>query len=132
MNFGEQRAGVITAFNPRTVKMLHPKTPAFHGHKKGMMSAITTLADELSMTPTRTKRAKNIASGGEMVGLGVNHIDMLPKESRNGGLDYIFQTCKQDLSSGPALTGQLLSDGSQPGHRLSFAPWSISITSLSS
>lgn len=28
--------------------------------------------------------------------VGVKHLDMLLRESRNGGLDYIFQTCKDD------------------------------------
>ncbi|KAJ4013717.1 hypothetical protein NW766_005956 [Fusarium irregulare] len=90
MTFGEHRARGTTAFDPRTVKMLHPKTPAFYGNKKGMMSHITTLADELPMTPTQTEHTKKIASGDEVVGLGVEHIDMLLRESRNGGLDYIF------------------------------------------
>lgn len=36
---------------------------------------------------------KEIASGDEIFSLGVDHIERL-KESRNGGLDYIFQTCK--------------------------------------
>jgi hypothetical protein len=106
MNFGEHRARVITAFDPRTVKMLHPKTPAFYGNKTGMMNHVANLADELPMTPTRTKHAKKIASGDEIVGLGLGHIDMLLKESRNSGLDYIFQTCKQDPHLGP-LTGHL-------------------------
>ena len=88
------------AFDPRTVKMLHHKTPAFYGNKKGMMSQITTLADELPMTPTRTKHAKKIAPGDEIIGLGVEHIDML-RESRHGGLGYIFQTCKEDPHLGP-------------------------------
>jgi hypothetical protein len=107
MNFGEHRAGVITAFDPgpRTVKMLHPKTPAFYGNKKGMMNHVANLADELPMTPTRTKHAKKIASSDEIVGLGVNHIDILLKESRNGGLDYIFQTCKYDPHLGPPTQG---------------------------
>ena len=100
MTFGEHRAGGTTAFDPRTVKMLHPKTPAFYGNKKGMMSQITALVDELPMTLARMKHAKKIASGDEIVGLGVEHIDML-RESRNGGLDYIFQPAKRP-SSGPA------------------------------
>ena len=74
MTFAEHRVGVTTPFDPRTVKMLHPKTPAFYGNRKGMMSKITTLADKLPMTPTRTKHTKKIASGDESVGLCVEHI----------------------------------------------------------
>ncbi|RBR24354.1 uncharacterized protein FIESC28_02844 [Fusarium coffeatum] len=101
MNFGEHRAGVITGCNPRTVKMLNPKTLTFYGKKKGMMNRIANLVDELPMTPTRTRHAKKIASGDEIVGLGVEHIDMLLKESHNSGLGYILQTCKQDPHLGP-------------------------------
>ncbi|RGP58845.1 hypothetical protein FLONG3_11358, partial [Fusarium longipes] len=50
MNFGAHRAGVISAFDPRTVKMLDNKTQAFYGRKEKLISRFATLADELPLT----------------------------------------------------------------------------------
>ncbi|OBS25871.1 hypothetical protein FPOA_06405 [Fusarium poae] len=42
LNFGEHRAGVITAFDPRTVQMLNPAMSAFFGNNPCFHSGIQT------------------------------------------------------------------------------------------
>ena len=101
MNFGEHRAATITASDPRTIKMLNPTMPAFHGDKGKMISKIAALADELPQTPSRQRNTKKVVKGAEIVGLGVEHIDMLLKNTSNGGLHYIFDCCKIDPDLGP-------------------------------
>ncbi|OBS25885.1 hypothetical protein FPOA_06419 [Fusarium poae] len=103
MNFGEHRAGVITAFDPRTIKLLHPTTPALFGTKSKLIKQIAALADDAPMTPSRARHSKKLQSGGEIVGLGVEHIDKLLKESKNGGLHYVFHACCSEEGLGPPL-----------------------------
>lgn len=71
MNFGEHRAATISANDPRTIKMLKPETPAFHGDKGKMMSKIVALADELPQTPSRQRNTKKVVKGSGIVGLRV-------------------------------------------------------------
>ncbi|KAM0542074.1 hypothetical protein ACHAO7_010139 [Fusarium culmorum] len=105
MNFGEHRAGVITAFDPRTIKLLQPTTPAFFGTKSKLIKEIAGLANAqgAQMTPSRKKHLKKLQSGSEIVGLGVEHIDKLLKESKNGGLHYVFHACCSESGMGPPL-----------------------------
>ncbi|KAJ4129851.1 hypothetical protein NW768_006821 [Fusarium equiseti] len=89
MNFGAHRAGVISAFDQRTVKMLKNETPSFYGDKRKLVNRFATLADEMPMTQSRKKNAKKLQSGAEIVGLGVEHIELLLRRTNNGGLHYV-------------------------------------------
>ena len=71
MNFGEHRAATISANDPRTIKMLKPKTPTFHGDKGKIISKIVALANELPQTPSRQHNKTKVVKGSEIVGLGV-------------------------------------------------------------
>ncbi|KAH7198794.1 uncharacterized protein B0J16DRAFT_367828 [Fusarium flagelliforme] len=122
MNFGAHRAGVISAFDTRTVKMLDNETPAFYGDKCELVNRFATLADEISMTQSRKKNAKKLQSGAEIVGLGVEHIELLLRKTDNGGLHYVYDCCKVDEDLGyDAGMGELLamedSRPSRPGYR---------------
>jgi hypothetical protein len=79
--------------------MLHPAAPVFFGNKSKLKKTVA-LADELALTPSRNKNLKKLQFGDEIVGLGVEHIDMLLKKTMNGGLHYVYGCCKLD----PALT----------------------------
>ncbi|EKJ75848.1 hypothetical protein FPSE_04028 [Fusarium pseudograminearum CS3096] len=91
MNFGEHRAGVITAFDPGTIMLLQPTTPAFFGTNSKLIKEIAGLASSqgAQMTPSRKKHLKKLQSGSEVVGLGVEHIDKLLKESKNVDTPWI-------------------------------------------
>ncbi|CAG7566382.1 unnamed protein product [Fusarium equiseti] len=111
MNFGAHRAGVISAFDPRTVKMLDNETPAFYGDKRELVNRFATLVDEITMTQSREKNAKKSQSGAEIVGLGVEHIELLLCKTDNGGLHYVrymsvwttFPTFNLGFSTLPSL-----------------------------
>lgn len=105
MNFGEHRAGVITAFDPGTIMLLQPTTPAFFGTNSKLIKEIAGLASSqgAQMTPSRKKHLKKLQSGSEVVGLGVEHIDKLLKESKNGGLHYVFYAYCSESDLAPPL-----------------------------
>ncbi|KAL3602835.1 hypothetical protein FPOAC2_07148 [Fusarium poae] len=113
LNFGEHRAGVITAFDPRTVQMLNPAMSAFFGNKSELKRKIVSLADELPMTPSRNRHMKKLQSGQEIVGLGVEHIDMLLKKTNIGGLHFMYDCFQLDPALRPLV------------HRAIFVRWQV-------
>ncbi|EKJ68599.1 hypothetical protein FPSE_11232 [Fusarium pseudograminearum CS3096] len=96
MDSGVHRAGVITAFDLRTVKMLDNDPPAFFGNKSKLVWRFSTLTREFSTTHRQGQNANVLESDRQI--LGIEHIETLLRNTNTGGLHYYYDYFKIDPS----------------------------------
>ncbi|UZP40138.1 hypothetical protein NXS19_007954 [Fusarium pseudograminearum] len=94
MDSGAHRAGVITAFDPRTVKMFDNDPPAFFGNKSKLVWRFSTLTREFSTTHRQRQNANVLESDRQI--LGIEHIETLLRNTNTGGLHYYYDYFKID------------------------------------
>ncbi|KAG8362090.1 hypothetical protein FVEN_g237 [Fusarium venenatum] len=92
MNVWEYRAGVISAFDLHTARMLDNEKLPFFGSKSEPIRRFSGPALELSMTHSRNDNAAGFGSGQQPF----DGIKELLKSTHNGGLHYIYYCTKVD------------------------------------
>ncbi|KAM0425330.1 hypothetical protein ACHAPT_009386 [Fusarium lateritium] len=80
LNMDVHRVAVVTAFDPRNIKLLEPKEPLFCGSKARLEKHLTRSA--------KTPLARPSLNAD--VVLGVEHVEELVKSSVDGGLIYLW------------------------------------------
>ncbi|XEV01733.1 hypothetical protein FSHL1_007020 [Fusarium sambucinum] len=92
MNIWEHRAGVISAFDLCTARMLDNEKPPFFGSKSELIRRFSGPALELSTTHSRNDNAEGFGSGQQPA----DGIEELLKSTHDGGLHYMYHCTKVD------------------------------------
>ncbi|KAJ4114786.1 hypothetical protein NW768_011340 [Fusarium equiseti] len=100
LNFGENRKGVLSAFDFRNGKILNPKTPALYGTLDEVNEAIAMLRDpDLIRTNSEVEWEKKKQAKSSPSVVGVRKVYDLVHNDPHGGLSYFYYTASDDPST---------------------------------